>query len=78
MYFGDQKLAGSAMRFLIFAVVAFVAIMGLAVVAGVAQADLLLGLLIMVGVVCAFVYFVWYLKLIQSLMTTIDRQSGVR
>jgi hypothetical protein len=78
MYFGDQKLAGSAMRFLIFAVVAFVAIMGLAVVAGVAQADLLLGLLIMVGVVCAFVYFVWYLKLIQSLMTTIDRQASVR
>jgi predicted RNA-binding Zn-ribbon protein involved in translation (DUF1610 family) len=77
-YLGDQKLADSAFRFLMFLVLAFVGIVGMALIAGMAGAAVILGVLIILGILCGIVYFLWYLKLIRSLMTTIDQRTSVR
>jgi hypothetical protein len=78
IYFGNQQLADGAIRFLIFGVVAVVGAIGLGVMAAVSQNEAVIGILVIAGVVCAIVYFVWYLRLIKSLMETIDQQTAVR
>jgi Flp pilus assembly protein TadB len=68
-YLGDHDLSSSASRFLIFAVSLFVGMFALGVfIVLVPPIGAILGLAILIG---AIVLFVWYLRLIRSLMTTI-------
>jgi predicted RNA-binding Zn-ribbon protein involved in translation (DUF1610 family) len=77
-YLNNQELAASAGRFLIFAA----AMVGVAVVLGtaaaIAAAPAIIGIVGLVVVVGALIAFVWYLRLIKSLMTTIDQRLGAR
>lgn len=77
-YLGDHQLATSAMRFILFGIGVVVGAVALGVMAGVAGAPALIAVLGLMVVVCAIVYLVWYLKLIRSLMATIDHRTGVR
>ncbi len=82
-YLNDHQLAASALKFLIFGIIVFVVVVMLGVAAGVAAAGVagapvfivILGLVV---IVCALVALVWYLRLLRSLMTTIDRRMGAR
>jgi hypothetical protein len=71
-------LADSAGHFLMFGVAAFVFGIGLGVVGAIAQLPVLLGLLGLGLFVVGIVTFVWYLRLIKGLMTTIDERMSVQ
>jgi hypothetical protein len=77
-YLGDQPLASSAIRFLIFGVVFIFGLIALGVIAGVGGEEVLLAVLGLSAIVGGIVALVWYLRLIRSLMATIDRRTGVR
>jgi hypothetical protein len=76
-YLNNAPLAASAGRFLIFGVAMVVGGVALGVIAAIGQAP---GILMAVGFavfVVGLVAFVWYLKLIQGLMKTIDERTRV-
>jgi hypothetical protein len=77
-YLGDQQLAASAFRFLMFGIAFVVGAMMLGFMAGVGGSEVLLGLLGLSVIVCGIVSLVWYLRLLRSLMATIDQRTGVR
>jgi hypothetical protein len=71
-YLGDHDLAASAGKFLIFGIVVFVGAVAMGVAAAMAQAPALVGVLGFAVIIAGLVAFVWYLRLIKSLMSTID------
>jgi hypothetical protein len=75
-YLNDHQLASSAGKFLIFGIVLFVAIFFCAIVAGLLQQPAILAIVVIVVLVAALVGFVWYLRLIKSLMTVIDLRTA--
>jgi hypothetical protein len=77
-YLGDHQLATSAFRFILFGIAVVVGAVALGVMAGIAGAPALIAVLGLAVIVCAIVYLVWYLKLIRSLMATIDHRVGAR
>ncbi|MCI0332205.1 MAG: hypothetical protein L0228_03140 [Planctomycetes bacterium] len=81
-YLNDHRLAASALKFLLFGIIVFVGMVMLGVAAGVAAgaagAPALIAILGLVVIVCALVALVWYLRLLSSLMSTIDRRTGSR
>jgi hypothetical protein len=76
-YLNDHDLASSAGKFLIFGCVMFVVAMAAGVMAAVAAAPAMLAILGLAAVVGGLVAFVWYMKLIKSLMTRIDQRTGL-
>lgn len=77
-YLGDQQLATSALRFLIFGVAVVVGAIVIGIMAGIAGVPALLAILGLAAIVCGIIYLVWYLRLIRGLMTTIDHRTGAR
>jgi FtsH-binding integral membrane protein len=75
-YLGDRNLAASAGRFLVFAMTAFLGLFLTIIAAAVAQAFSVVALVAMAAIVVALVAFVWFLRLIISLRTTIDQRLG--
>jgi predicted RNA-binding Zn-ribbon protein involved in translation (DUF1610 family) len=73
---GDDELEASAGRFLAFGVLLFVGAILLGVLSGMARAPVLMGILGIVILVSVLVGFIWYLRLLKGLMTTIDAQVG--
>jgi hypothetical protein len=71
-YLGDRDLAASAGKFIIFGIVVFVGAIAVAVAAGVLQIPALFALLGFGALIAGLVGFVWYLRLIKSLMSAID------
>jgi hypothetical protein len=76
-YLNDHDLASSAGKFLIFGCVMFVFAMVMGVLAAVAVAPALIVILVLGAIVGGLIAFVWYMKLIKSLMTTIDQRTGL-
>jgi hypothetical protein len=76
MYLNDHQLATSAIRFIIFGVSLFVGFFVFAVVAGVLQMPAMFAVVGVVFIVAALVGFIWYMRLIKSLMTAIDLRTG--
>jgi len=76
IYLGNFALGSSVLKFLMFAVGAFVGCIVLIIAAAVVQTPILIGIAILIGVVCAIIYFAWYLSLIRGLMTTIDQRTA--
>jgi hypothetical protein len=77
-YLGNQALASSAGRFLIFAVVMFVGAFGLGIALAVAETPALLGILGLAAIIGGLIGFVWYVNMLQKLMTTIDERLGTK
>jgi hypothetical protein len=75
MYLNDHQLATSAVRFIIFGVSLFVGFFVFAFVAGVLQMPAIFGVVGIVMIVAALVGFIWYMRLIKSLMTAIDLRT---
>jgi hypothetical protein len=50
----------------------------LGVAAGIGGSEVLIAVLGLTILVCGIVSLVWYLKLIRSLMATIDQRTGLR
>jgi phage FluMu protein Com len=75
-YLSDHDLAASAGKFLIFGIVVFIGAVAMGVAAAMAQAPALVGVLGLAVIVAGLVAFVWYLRLIKSLMSTIDSRLG--
>jgi hypothetical protein len=75
-YLGAPQLASSAFRFLMFGIAFIIGAMVLGFIAGVGGSEVLIALLGLAIVVCGLVSIVWYLRLIRSLMTTIDQRIG--
>ncbi len=73
-YLGDNALAASAGRFLIFAIAIFVGAFLLGMFAAMMQAPIVLGVLGVAAVVAALISVVWYLRLIRWLRNTIDER----
>ncbi|BBO34372.1 hypothetical protein PLANPX_3984 [Lacipirellula parvula] len=71
-YLGNDDLARSAVRFLIFGVVCFFSAIG-AVAVVVAQIEILSIVLGVTLLVMAIMAFIWLLRLLKGLMTTIDQ-----
>jgi hypothetical protein len=61
-----------------FGIAFVVGAMMLGFMAGVGGSEVLLGLLGLSVIVCGIVSLVWYLRLLRSLMATIDQRTGVR
>ena len=77
-YLGDHQLAASAFRFILFGIAFFVVAIVLGVMIGVAGAPALIAVIGFAAIVCGLVYLVWYLRLIRSLMATIDHRTGAQ
>ena len=78
MHLDNPDLSGSAGQFLMFGVVAFVLGVGFGVVGAVAELPIVLGLIGFGLIIVGIVAFVWYLRLIKGLMTTIDDRMSAR
>ncbi len=81
IHLDDDVLARSAARFIIFGVVLFFGTVGigiLSVVLGDQEAGIVLGILGITILVAAIVAFVWFLRLLKSLMAAIDLRSDLR
>jgi hypothetical protein len=77
-YLGDHQLARSAFRFILVGIAFFVGAIVLGVMLGVGGLPALTAVVGFVAIVCGIVYLVWYLRLIRSLMATIDHRTGVQ
>ena len=75
-HLGNNELKASAGRFLIFAVIMFGVAVGVGVLAGINGTPALLVVLGLVMIVAFLIWFIWYLRMITSLMKTIDQQTG--
>jgi predicted RNA-binding Zn-ribbon protein involved in translation (DUF1610 family) len=75
-FLGDERLASSAGRFLIFGVIMVLGTIAMFVVAAAAQAPALAGI-VGLGLVIGFlVGFLWYVRLIKGLIDTIDQRAS--
>jgi hypothetical protein len=71
-HLGDEELASSAARFLIFMLVVVAGLVGGAVASAVAKMEPLLAVLGICAFVLLIVGFLWYLRLLRSAVKTID------
>src|SRR5687768_1236230 len=77
-YLHSQKLASSAMQFLIFVVVVGVALVGGIVLAVVTREDALMAVVGLIVLVCAIVGLLWYLRLLSGAVSAIDERGAPR
>jgi hypothetical protein len=75
-YLGNLDLAKSALRFLIFGGAFFALCFAVGFAAGAAQLPVLLGVLGLLVVVAGLVAFVWFMRLLQKLMQAIDERTS--
>jgi hypothetical protein len=77
-YLNDHDLASSAGKFLIFGMVMFVLAMVMGVLAAIQQAPAIMAIIGLIVIVGGLAAFIWYMRLIKSLITTIGERTGLR
>jgi hypothetical protein len=77
-YLGNMDLSMSAGRYLVFSVCFIVGLVVMIVAAVVGQMPALFAIFGLGILVCGLIMFIWYLRLVQNLMKTIDERRGGR
>jgi hypothetical protein len=75
-YLGNNSLAKSAMRFLIFGASFLGGSIVLGIVAGIGDLPILFGVIGLAIAVAVLFGFVWFMRILQGLMKTIDQRTA--